>query len=152
MEAKVDKGRDGAEAFFCSVPREVHFASVLASAVGLMIFVRFCLLAWADKLATGKAIFYGLLIFALLLFNGSSLLRRSKTGYVMVAVVAALPILALVAQSLHLAVLIVSGTWMDDSLGTLTCSVSLVQLVITGALFVFLLSRGVRHHVWKQAK
>lgn len=127
MEAKAGKTREEVEAFLRSVPRKVHFASVLASAVGLLIFVRFYLTAWADKLATGKAVFYGLLIFALLLLNGFALIRKSRTGYMIVAVVVALPILGLVAQSLHLVVLIVSGNWIADKLGTLTCSVSLAH-------------------------
>ena len=152
MEVKAHRTRQESEAFLRSVPRKVHFASVLASSLGLLIFVRFCVAAWADKLAAGKAALYGLLIFGLLLLNGFSLIRKSRSGYVIVVVIATFPVLGLVAQSFHLAVLLISGTWMSNKLGALTCGLSLAQLFVTGALFSFLLSREVRLHVWKQTQ
>ena len=150
MESKPHKTREEVEVFLRSVPKNVHFAAVLASVVGVLTLVRFCANAWTGKMEMGKAFFYGLLIFGLLSLNGFSLIRKSRVGYMVVAIVAALPILGLLAQSLHLVVLLISGNWLTDKVGALICALSVVQLFITGVLFFFLLSRDVRVHVWKQ--
>src|SRR5271156_4466891 len=135
-----------AKALLRKIPKRVHFVAVLASIVGLLNLVRFCTNAWAGKLLVSKAIFYGFLIFGLLSLNGFSLIRKSRSGYVIVAIVAVLPMLGLLAQSLHLFVLLLSGAWMTDKISAVTCVISICQLLCTGALLFFLFSREVRSH------
>ena len=156
-ESGQDAGRPSstslqAQALLRGVPRRVHATAVLATALGVFLLLRFCAAALADKLTFGKAILYGLLVFGLLFMNGFSLIRKSRAGYLIVVVVALLPVAGLLAQSLHLIVLLISGNLTADNLGVLDCGLSAAQLVITAFLFLHLLSREVRVHVWKQAQ
>jgi hypothetical protein len=124
---------------------------LLAALVGVFFLLRFCATAHADKLTFGKAILYGLLVLGLLAMNGFSLINKSRSGYVIVAIATLLPVFGLLAQSVHLVTLFITGDWATDKIGTLTCALSAGQLFATAVLFFFLLSRGVRSHVWKRA-
>jgi hypothetical protein len=148
MEA-IPNSLEHQKALLRQVPKEVHYSAVLASFVGVLILARFIVNGCAENTTMSKALLYGLLISGLLFLNGFFLIGKSRSGYVIVGVVAALPVLGLLAQTLHLVVLLTSGGWLQDKVGTAISSLCLVQLVATGIMFYFLLSTSVRKHVWK---
>ena len=139
-----------AEALLRAVPRRVHGAALFASLVGIFFLLRFGAAAYLGKIALGKAILYGLPLLGLLFMNGFSLVNRSRSGYIIVAVTALLPILGLLAYSLHLVKVSMLGSWATDEIGLLPCLLGAAQLCVTGVLFFYLLSPEVRSHVWKQ--
>jgi len=86
MGAPSSTQRAETEALLRSVPKGVHAVGLLAALVGVFFLLRFCATAYADKLTFGKAILYGLLVLGLLVMNGFSLINKSRSGYVIVAI------------------------------------------------------------------
>jgi hypothetical protein len=130
------------------VPKKVFVVMGLATLVGLLFLIRFCWSAHNGRISYGKAFFYGVLILSTLFLNSSSLVNRGRIGYMVVSVVASLSLPGVVAQSFHLVVTTLHGSWATDSMGLTACLLAAVQLLATAMLFVTLLSREVRDYVW----
>jgi hypothetical protein len=143
------QGRRDTKLLPCAAPKRVRALGLLATLVGIFFFLRFCASAYVGKLTWGKAILYGFLVLALLFMNGFSLVGKSRFGYAVVVIAALVPMPALLAQSFHLLTVVLTGGWQRDDFDAMVCTLSIGQLVATGVLFFFLLSRDVRAHVWK---
>lgn len=152
MNAPVSTEQAQAEAVLRSTPKGVLAVAWLATLLGVLFLLRFCAAAYDGKLTFAKAILYGLLLLALLFMNGFSLVKKSRAGYLIVAIVAAVPIPGILAQSLHLVVILLERSWGTDSIGLTTCLLSAGQFGVTTLLYVYLISREVRTFVWNTAK
>lgn len=119
--------RKQAEALLRSCPKRAHVAALLASLVGVFFLLRFCATAYAGNLAFGKAVLYGCLVLGLLVMNGLSLVGTSRPGYVILALASLVPMLDLLAQSLHLVTLLIAGGWDSDTIGVLACVLSMLN-------------------------
>lgn len=130
-------------------PRHVQAVALWSLAYGFVVLLRFLATAYAERISFGKAVLYGLLMLAFFWFHGFSLYQRSKWGFIAVACFALLPILGVLALSIHLLRLALEGSLATDWSDTIVSLVSLVQLGVTVMLFRHLLSREVREYVWK---
>ena len=133
------------------IPKPVQIAALFALALGLVTLVRIPAAAYAAHLSVGRAILYGLLMLSWFFMCGASLYTRSRWGYVGLAAVSLLPLLGVFGLSIHLLRLILEGTLSASWPVTVHCSVAVVQLITTIALFRYLLARQVRDFVWKSA-
>ena len=116
--------------------------------LGIVILIRFLAIAYTGRFTFGKATFYGLLAFGLFLSGGIALFERKRWGYISVAVFAALPVLNLLAASVHLLWLTLEGK-VSNTPETYVSVVSVCQLVVTCVLFRHLLASQTRTFVWK---
>ncbi|MDB6055703.1 MAG: hypothetical protein JWN25_3226 [Verrucomicrobiales bacterium] len=141
-----------AKKLLSQVPKKIFVVTGLASLVGILFLARFCWSAHEGKISPGKAFFYGLLILSTLFLNSSTLINRSRSGYIVVGIVSALSLPGILAQSFHLVVQTLHGGWANDSVGLVACLLAAFQLISTATLYLFLLSREVRDYVWTTAK
>jgi hypothetical protein len=133
---------------FRNIPRHVKSAAGFASLLGIVILIRFLAVAYTGRFTFGKATFYGLLWFGLFLSCGMALFDRKRWGYISVAVFAALPVLNLLATSVHLLRFTLEGKT-SNTPETYVSVVSVCQLVVTCVLFRHLLASETRAYVWK---
>jgi hypothetical protein len=130
-------------------PKSVQLAVLIALLLGLITWVRMPIGAYSAHLPVGKAVLFGLLMFAWFFVNGVSLYSRSRWGYIGLLAVAVLPTLGLLGWSLHLLRMTLEGTLSESWPVTIHCVVCVVQLVVTVILFCYLLTGQVRSYVWK---
>ncbi|MCX6896793.1 MAG: hypothetical protein NTZ16_15145 [Verrucomicrobia bacterium] len=132
-------------------PKRVQRTAALSLLLGFAMLLRFLSWAYAGHTPYPRAIFYGLLMLAMLWFNGFSLYDRSRWGYGVILVLALIPLLGIFTYSLHLLTLTLQGSLTASVPETVRCVVALCQLVVTVILFWNLLSKDVRDYVWKPA-
>jgi len=130
-------------------PRHVQTAALWSVAFGLVVLLRMIAVAYAGRITYGKAALYGTLMLCWFWFNGFSIYNRSKSGFLAVAALALLAFLGVFALSIHLLRLALEGALASDWSDTILSVVGFVQFVLTFILFRYLLSKDVRHYVWK---
>jgi hypothetical protein len=139
------------EAQLRATPARVLRLPWLAALVGLLGAGRMYAQAHAAALPTQRPLFFGLVLLGAMLFNGFSLLNRSRAGYVILVVLALFPVFGLFAASVHLAALLVSGQYAGQTPVLVACILSLGQLALTVVLLWHLATSEVRRHVWSRA-
>jgi len=132
-----------------AAPRHVKAAGWFAALIGLVNLLRLCAYAYADEVTVGKALLYGGLGLVFFWLAGLSLRDRSRWGYVIAAVAAALPLLGLFASAVHLLRLTLENAAAIDVRIALVGIAGLVQLAVTCILFRHLLASETRQYVWK---
>ena len=141
--------RDAVAREFQRVPRHVKAAAGFAALLGVAILIRFLATAYANGTPFGRAALYGLLVLAVFASTGTALFRRSRWAYIAIAIFAALPLLNLLATSVHLLRLTLERAAPSESAETVVSVVAVCQLVITCVLFRYLLASETRKYVWK---
>jgi hypothetical protein len=148
---KTAENQAGPGGILGSIPGPVVITAWLATLVGALFCARFCIAASQGVFSYPRAIAYGLLIFALLFFNGFALARHNRASYILLTIVPLLPAPGLLTQCLHaLSVLLVGRQGIPGS--TIAQGItSMAQLATTGVLLAFLMSRVVRQYAWNKA-
>jgi hypothetical protein len=130
-----------------AAPPRVKSASNWASALGLVTTLWMCVWAYDGGETLGKGLVARFIFFALLWYNGMTLLRRSRAGFVVLSLLAAYlafcGIMAVV-RSFRLPAEAMGGAsyvWLIAGMGTGVISVS-------GILFRYLFSTETRRYVW----
>ncbi len=134
---------------FKTIPRPVKAAAGWGALLGIVILIRVLANAYAEKRPFGSAAWYGLLFLAVFLCNASALLGRKRWGFVALAGFAVLPMLNMLAGSVHLLRLVLERSPALQSRGTLVNVAAACQLVVTCVLFRYLLASETRAYVWK---
>lgn len=132
------------------VPKPVQTAAMVAFALALITLVRIPVGAYAADLSVGKALLAGVVMSFWLLICGGSLYTRSRLGYVGLVFFSLLPLLGLIGFSLQLFQMMLEGTLSASWPQTIHCAIAVVQIVVTVALFWYLLAKRVRYFVWKR--
>jgi hypothetical protein len=135
---------------FQNIPRHVKAAAGFASLLGIVILIRFLALAYTGRFTFGRATIYGLLVFGVFLSCGTTLFERKRWSYIALAVFAVLPLLNLLATSVHLLRVTLEGK-VSNTPETYVSLVSVCQLVVTCVLFRHLLASEMRAFVWKSS-
>jgi type II secretory pathway component PulF len=143
------QARDARLDEFKRAPRHVKASAGFAALLGVVILIRFFATAYAGRMSFGRATWFGLLVLAVFVSLGSSLYGRKRFAYITLAVFAALPLLNLLATSVHLLRLARERavTWNNPE--TLVSVVAVCQFVVTCVLFRHLLASETRNYVWK---
>jgi hypothetical protein len=134
-----------------AAPRHVKAANTWATLVGLTTLLRACTLAYAGHVTYGKALLFGCLLLVWFCYCGFSLLNRSRWGFVVLAVLAALPLFGVFAAAVHLLRLLVEGKAGVELGDALIGIAGLCQLLATCLLFRHLLAAETRTYIWKKA-
>jgi hypothetical protein len=134
---------------FQRAPRRVKAAAGFACLLGIIILLRFVATGYAGRMPFGSAALFGLLVFAVFVGNGCALLGRKRWAYVALAILAALPLLNLLAASVHLLRQTLEGTAASNIPESLINIVALGQLAVTCVLLRQLLASETREFVWK---
>jgi len=131
-----------------STPKQVFLSIGLAVLLGVLLGLRGLLLRVAAGTFSGKSLLFTFLIMAVFAFNGVSLLSKSRLAYILILILALLPLLGSLIGATHLLALLVSGDIATKPAETIASLVAAVQLVVIGALYVSLLWRTTRSYVW----
>ncbi len=134
---------------FKKAPRHVQTVALWSVGFGIVVLLRMLAVAYTGRISFGKAALYGIVMLCWFWFNGFSIYNRSKSGFVAVAGLALWAFLGVFALSLHLLRLALEGALATDWPDTILSIVGFVQFVLTFVLFRCLLSKDVRHYVWK---
>lgn len=129
-----------------AAPNRVKKASISSCALGVVMALRILFLS---SLPMPKSLLVATLIGSNFIFSGMSILRRRKTSYMLIAVVAALPLLGSFAYSVHLHTLLLTGDWINDLRDATTAIVGTLQLWLILYLYRNLFAREVRDYIWK---
>jgi hypothetical protein len=130
-------------------PRHVKAAAGFAALLGVVILIRILATAHARGSPFGQTALFGLLAVAVFVSTGAALHERKRWAYVGIAILAALPLLNLLATSVHLLRLILERAAALKSPETFVSVVALCQLVVTCVFFRHLLASETRKYVWK---
>src|SRR5258708_39550269 len=85
-----------------AAPRHVKAANKWAVLIGLFMLLRVGASAYAGQVTYGKALLFGCLALGMFWCCGMSLLDRSRKGFVVLAVLAALPLFGVFAAAVLL--------------------------------------------------
>lgn len=133
------------EAQIRSAPKRVGYTCTTAWLLATLLLVRFFVLTPAPL---NKSVIFVTLILFNFVFNGMSILVRSKIGYLLLAFFSSVSLLRASEETLELVDLVVTGQWRDNSHAVaLGLSGVLVIAAIT-LLFRNLYSKEVRSYVW----
>jgi len=133
---------------FKRIPRHVKAAAGFAALLGVVILIRFLATAYAGRMPYSRATWFGLLVMAVFVSNGPALFARKRWAYIADAIFAALPLLNLLATSVHLLRLVLERTVVWNNPETLVSVVAVCQLVVTCVFFRHLLASETRKYVW----
>jgi hypothetical protein len=133
------------EAEMRAAPRRVRNTCTFAWLLATLLAVRFFVLTSASAKAS---LFFLTLIFFNFVFNGASILARSKFSYVLLAFFSSLALLGATEASLDLIRLLLTGEWQDNSTGVAIGLFGVMVTAIIILLFRNLFSKDVRVWVW----
>jgi hypothetical protein len=140
LEAKV--------AEFKNVPRQVKAAARWSLALGAAVVLRFLAYGQSGRMTRGGVAILSAIVLLFFWAEGLALYRRSKQGFVLLLVLAILPLLGVFGLAIHSLRLTLEGSSTTSSYGVLHWASCVVQLVATPVFLCYLLSKTVRTQVW----
>jgi hypothetical protein len=133
------------EAEMRAAPKRVRNTCTIAWLLATILAVRFFVLTSASAKAS---MFFLTLIFFNFVFNGASILARSKFSYVLLAFFSSLALLGATAATMDLIGLLLTGEWQDNSTGVAIGLFGVIVTAMISLLFRNLFSKEVRAWVW----
>jgi hypothetical protein len=131
-----------------AAPKHVKAAGGYAALLGLVSLLRACAYAYAGRIFLGKALLYAVPMLLVFWYSGFSLRDRSRWGFVVLAVLALLPLFGMFVASVHLLRLVVEGTVAANRGEAVVGIAGLCQLIVTGFFLRHFLASETRRYVW----